>query len=118
MVLVLLYGSPVFSLTGKASMSARNSTVASEPLARTPTTPCPPTRSWTSKERLFRCREAMEVVRVSWQDSSGSWWISLYVVSEKLKEGRNSSRMAETLWSVSSRSIKVILYSSSYMSSA
>ncbi len=35
----LAYGSPVVSCTGRASMSARNSTVGPSPLRSTPTTP-------------------------------------------------------------------------------
>jgi hypothetical protein len=70
-------GRPVFSSTGRASMSARRATtLPGLPPFSTPTTPVRPTPSRTSKPRARSSLATRAAVRTSWLPSSGCSWMS------------------------------------------
>src|SRR4051794_12861387 len=77
----LAYANPVFSSTGRASMSARSRTTGPAPLRSRPTTPVPPTPTVTSKPDAESCAATSAAVRVSRNPSSGLACRSLYTAA-------------------------------------
>jgi hypothetical protein len=96
MVFVLAYGSPVFSASGSASISARSRTVLPGPFFRIAISPCPPMflRMSRSDESFCRCSAINWAVSFSCVESSGFAWRCRYRSSYGAKFGRCLSRIA------------------------
>lgn len=96
MVFLLAYGSPVFSASGSASISARSRTVLPGPFFRMAISPCPPMflRMSRSGESFCRCSAINWAVSFSCVESSGFAWRCRYRSSYGARFGRCLSRTA------------------------